>query len=679
MWSKQAFSALCHYQKTSYRCSKSQIIMRKTFILCTALLTLSLFAQQPLDSVKVSATRLPVKLHESGKNITILSQRDIQQLPVTTVDELLQYVGGINLNSRGGFGVQSDIGMRGSTFSQVLVLVDNQRINDPLTAHFNSNIPIPLSEIHHIEVVRGSAAASYGADAVGGIIHVKTKTYAALFEEMDYSDISGNIAYGDHNLTLTDVGVHQQRKKFGFSAAMKSARSTGEEYVNPNYTQFGLGDSLYNNYFDLKTYTGALAYRGERLKLYGRAGFDARDFGTKYFYTANRFDESSELINSYWTQASAIYDNEVSTTELSASYRNTTDSFTFNPLFSNNFHTTQRLNATLSQKRKVNGINLSYGVQTDWQDIISTDRGDHNLISNGVFLLAHKRINNWSLNGGLRGEFSEKIGAQFVPQLNVAYRMKNYVLRSSMGRSIRQADFTEQYNFYLRENTPALFSIGNPDLAAESAYTFDVGIDAFVSKKLQFTNTVFARQSSNLIDYTLTNSLDINNLINLRDSTDYFYAQNIKESFTWGNEFGVKYTHKYLQGLVNANVNYTYINTTTPDSVVSKYIANHPVHNINGSVNATFSGFGLNIGGAYITRNADAIADINGEIKPNYALLNAKFSYTAEGFPVSVYLDVRNILNTQYQEILGANMPQRWILGGIRWNIKRIKVDMPRP
>jgi vitamin B12 transporter len=653
-------------------------IMRTLFIIYSTLFSLSLFAQQPLDSVKVSGTRLSVKLHESGKSISILSQREIQQLPVTTVDELLHYVGGINLNSRGGFGVQSDIGIRGSTFSQVLVLIDNQRINDPLTGHFNSNIPIPLSEIHHIEVVRGSAAASYGADAVGGIIHVKTKTYSALFNDLEYAEINGSVAYGEHNLTLTDVGMHQQRKKFGYSAAMKSARSTGEEYVNPNFTQFQLGDSLYNNHFDLKTYTGALAYRGERLKLYGRAGVDARDFGTKYFYTDNKYDESSELVNSYWTQVSAQYANEASTTELNASYRNTTDSFTFNSLFSNNFHTTQRINATLSQQRKINGIDVRFGIQTDWQDIVSTDRGDHDLQSNGIFLLAHKRINNWSLNGGLRGEFSDKIGAQFVPQLNVAYRMKDYVLRSSFGRSIRQADFTEQYNFYLRKNTPMGFSIGNPDLAAESAYTFDIGIDAFISKNLQITNTVFARQSSNLIDYTLTNSIEITNLINLLDSTDYFYAQNIKESFAWGNEFGIKYRYEHQHGLLSAAVNYTYINTTAPDSIVSKYIANHPVHNLNGSMNLTYDGFGLNIGGAYITRNADAIASINGEIQPNYTLLNAKLSYTAKDFPVSVYFDVRNILDTQYQEILGANMPQRWILGGIRWNIRHVKAQTPQ-
>ena len=47
--------------------------------------------------------------------------------------------------------------------------------------------------------------------------------------------------------------------------------------------------------------------------------------------------------------------------------------------------------------------------------------------------------------------------------------------------------------------------------------------------------------SRNLIDYTLTNSAYISNLINLQDSTNYFYAKNIKQSFTFGNEFGLTY------------------------------------------------------------------------------------------------------------------------------------------
>ena len=652
--------------------------MRNLRFLVLTLLSISFitnYAQTALDQVLVSASRIQSKKFESGKNITVISQKEIAQLPVNSVDELLQYVGGVNINNRGGFGVQSDIGMRGSTFSQVLVLVDNQRINDPLTAHFNNYLPIPMSEVHHIEIIRGSASASFGADAVGGIIHVKTKTYQALFNKQEFASSSGNVGVGDHNLSLMDVSMHEQRKKFGFSAAVKSSESDGEQLLNPNFTNAKLGDSLHRNFFDLKTYTAAVTYRGDKLKFYARGGSDFREFAAKHFYTTSTYDESIEKVSSYWTQTALIYDQDNSRTELNASYRNGKDSFAFNPLFTPNEHTTQRINATLSQTRQFGSVNINYGFQTDWQDIISTDRGDHQITSNAAFILAQKTINQLHLNGGLRLENSEKIGTQLVPQLNASYKIDKLVLRSSLGRSIRQADFTERFTSYKLNNPSAGRNVGNPDLEAESSYNFDLGADVYLTENFQFSNTLFFRQSSNLIDYTFTNSIDINNLINLIDSTNYLYAQNISESTTWGNEFGLKYTKAIRNGRIGATLNYTYLKTSTPDSVISKYIANHPIHNINGSLNIRYGGFGLNIGGAMITRNAEAVEAINAEIKDQYAIVNLKLSYTVNNFPASVYLDVRNALDTRYQEILGSQMPGRWIMGGIRWNFNRTKLN----
>ena len=634
------------------------------------------YAQTALDEVLVSASRIQSKKYESGKNITVISQKEIAQLPVNSVDELLQYVGGVNLNNRGGFGVQSDIGMRGSTFSQVLVLVDNQRINDPLTAHFNNYVPIPLSEVHHIEIVRGSASASFGADAVGGIIHIKTKTYEGLFNNQEISSTNGNVGIGDHNLSILHAGIHQQSKRFGFSAAVKSSESDGEQLVNPNFTNAQRGDSLHRNFFDLKTYTAAVTYRGDKLKFYARGGSDYRDFAAKHFYTTSTYDESIEKVSSYWTQTALIFDQENSRTELNASYRNGKDSFAFSPS-SINKHTTQRINATLSQNRKMGGVDVSFGFQTDWQDIVSTDRGDHQTTSNAAFILAQKRINQLHLNVGIRIENSEKIGTQLVPQLNASYKMDKLVLRSSLGRSIRQADFTERFTSYKLSNLTPGRNVGNPDLEAESSYNFDLGADVYLSENLQFSNTLFFRQSSNLIDYTLTNSDAISNLTNLQPNSDYLYAKNISESTTWGNEFGLKYTQNIQNGQIGASLNYTYLNTSTPDSVVSKYIANHPIHNLNGSLNIRYAGLGLNVGGALITRNAEAVEAINAEIKGQYAILNLKLSYTLKEFPASVYVDVRNALDTRYQEILGSQMPGRWIMGGIRWNFQRFKIAFP--
>jgi len=165
-----------------------------------------------IDQVIVSATRIPTASYKTGRSISIITADELRELPVTTVDEMLRYLPGINLNSRNDFGVQSDIGIRGSTFSQVLILVDNVRVNDPLTAHFNNNIPIPLSEIAKVEIIRGPAAASYGSDAVGGVIHVKTRTYVA--KKMNkLMSTRGNVGIGRHNLNRTELGVNLQKNR----------------------------------------------------------------------------------------------------------------------------------------------------------------------------------------------------------------------------------------------------------------------------------------------------------------------------------------------------------------------------------------------------------------------------------------------------------------------------------
>ena len=132
-----------------------------------------------------------------------------------------------------------------------------------------------------------------------------------------------------------------------------------------------------------------------------------------------------------------------------------------------------------------------------------------------------------------------------VPQLNASYKMNKLVLRSSLGRSIRQADFTERFTSYKLSNLTPGRNVGNPDLEAESSYNFDIGADVYLSENLQYSNTLFFRQSSNLIDYTLTNSDAIVNLTNLQANSDYLYAKNISNSTTWGNEFGLKYTQNY--------------------------------------------------------------------------------------------------------------------------------------
>src|ERR1044071_3542229 len=104
-------------------------------------------------------------------------------LPVHSLDELLRYLPGIEVQMRGPMGSQADIVLRGGTFQQVLVILDGLRLNDPNTGHFNSYIPIAPAEIDRIEILKGASYAIYGSEAVGGVISIFSKTFAAkIFE-----------------------------------------------------------------------------------------------------------------------------------------------------------------------------------------------------------------------------------------------------------------------------------------------------------------------------------------------------------------------------------------------------------------------------------------------------------------------------------------------------------------
>jgi len=132
-----------------------------------------------LEPVVITGNLQKQKLKETGRNIILINKEDIEKITANSLDELLKYIPGIEVQQRGPQGAQSDIVIRGGTFQQVLVIIDGVRLNDPLTGHFNSYIPIHPKEIERIEVLKGSSAAVFGPDAVGGVIHIITKSNAS--------------------------------------------------------------------------------------------------------------------------------------------------------------------------------------------------------------------------------------------------------------------------------------------------------------------------------------------------------------------------------------------------------------------------------------------------------------------------------------------------------------------
>ena len=82
-----------------------------------------------------------------NENITVISKKELENSPSKSIEEVLAQFTGMDIRKRGGNGVQADISVRGSSFEQVLILVNGVRINDSQTGHNSMNIPFDLASV----------------------------------------------------------------------------------------------------------------------------------------------------------------------------------------------------------------------------------------------------------------------------------------------------------------------------------------------------------------------------------------------------------------------------------------------------------------------------------------------------------------------------------------------------
>ena len=146
------------------------------------------------------------------------------------------------------------------------------RLNDPLTGHFNHILPVALSEIGWIEIIRGPAAVAYGSDAVGGLKHIKTLSYLNEFSK-DTLTSNGSLNYGSNNYLGTDLNITYKRKKWHVGFANQINYSTGETFLNPNFGKNSAADSIFGTDFNLQQYSLYGSYNfASNLRVLARVG-----------------------------------------------------------------------------------------------------------------------------------------------------------------------------------------------------------------------------------------------------------------------------------------------------------------------------------------------------------------------------------------------------------------------
>src|SRR5690606_4165697 len=199
---------------------------------------------------------------------------EILASPAKSIDEILQQIPGMDIRRRGANGVQSDLSFRGSSFEQVLLLLNGIRMNDSQTGHNSMNLPLDLEDVERIEVVKGPAARRFGQNAYAGVINIITKTTSG--KRVKISAEGGDYeTYG--------FGLNAQMGNEKFAQSLQSNYNSSQGYMYN--TDYEIRNIFYHNQLNIKN--GAIKLQ---------AGFSEKKFGANGFYASPLATEQYEEV-----------------------------------------------------------------------------------------------------------------------------------------------------------------------------------------------------------------------------------------------------------------------------------------------------------------------------------------------------------------------------------------------
>ncbi len=603
---------------------------RYAILIVLVILCFNLFSQIDtsfvIPEILIAQDRNNLTIKEHNRVFQIVTHTDISTSGYTTLPEILQNLGGIDVRRRGPHDVQSDITIRGGSFEQVLIVLNGIIMNDPQTGHHSFYLPIHPSQIERIEILKGGASRMYGQNAYSGVIHVITKT-----KKKNKLSIYGDLgSFQTTNLGLTGSWDNE---RLTHHAGIDFTLSDGYRHN----TDFQIFRTNYTNHFKIG-----------KNKFDFLSAFTERKFGANGFYANESFTEQYEEVQTSIIGLTAtIPINSSTIIKPKISWRRNQDMYLFDrqkPELFRNMHINNSLRAEI-HGMTINKLgHFGWGIDANHQNIRSNNLGmrERQLIGLFIdqsFIFFDEKV---SLNTGTYAQYiSDRNKFFFYPSIDLGYNLsQNTKIILSTGLHNRVPSWTElHYN--------SRTELSNPNLLAERAWETEIGIKHH-DDIIRWSAILFRRQSFNTIDWgkdSLAQSLWI--------------IDNISEIFTTGLElnFQIKWSKR-----LKSNITYTYLNNQLLSSSekLSRYALDNLRHQFNAQqylyIIPEKLKWGVNV--RFNNRNVpESLTNING-LEP-FWVFDSQIQYIAQKsqWGISFF----NVTNQIYREISLVPMPGRWL------------------
>jgi vitamin B12 transporter len=608
----------------------------KPFISAILLLVLSVpFAAAQstriTDEIVVTASALPETVESTPAAVTVITRQDIERRAARDVADLLREVPGLTISRSGSPGKATSLFTRGAASTQTLVLWNGIEINNPYFAGYDWGRFSTLG-VEQIEVVRGPFSALYGSEAMAGVVNVLTSPRA--------SGVRGEIAGGAHGLrnaaldaayvgaTMLIDASYEHRQDGGFNANDDFLQNSGNVWLKwtPS-SSLSLAVSARRTNYDL--------------------GIPFNSNGSAIVPSPERRQDGNEsqvALPLQQTLGRFSYDLTLSESRRSDRFRDPQDPFGFTD--STTDSTTRRTRLTTRTLTTAGTIIAGGEYETarvDDQSNFGLSLQNSKRTARSLFL-----EDRWSreagararveLSAGARYDRFKPFGSQTSPRLAVAWVFGGSKIRAAYGEAFRAPSVGELY---------FPFS-GNPKLNAERSRSLEAGYDAALGTDGLLSLTLFSSRFRDLIFF---------------DNQSYTFA-NIGKVRSDGLELGMK---ERVHRTIYLAFNYTYLHKNEDESTGER-LPRRPEHSgslaLGWRVGAVEANLTLLRSGA----RADIlpVSPYSRVMNRAYTTIDVNLRY--DGGHVVPFVELENLRNEKYEEVLGYRSPGRRAIVGLRFH-----------
>jgi outer membrane receptor for ferrienterochelin and colicins len=450
-----------------------------------------------LNEVVVTGVGRPTKLDEAVSVYKIISAADIRSQGAVNLQDALRNQLGINIGQDAMLG--GTIKMQGMSGDNVKILVDGL----PLNGREGQNIDLStvnLAHIEKIEVAQGPMSIMYGADALGGVINLITKSNKdswnlgadAFYESIGKYNFGVN---GGWQSARSNITAGAGRNFFqGWDPNYDTVRNTlwrpKEQYFgNFKYT-YKLSDNASLTYGtdymnDKLTIKGGL----ENFSYYNRTVNDEelttqrwmnrlqakwKTGNSGYWESNNSYSMYNRLREGYITDLSTM--EKKLNTAGGAQSKTIFNDFTFRTTYNNNVGI---LNYTFGYD-----INLQFASGVEKLKGGKQEAGDY-----ALFLVTDINVtDNLKIQPALRAAYNSKYNAPLIPSFSILYKPNKVLqVRGSYARGFRAPTLKELYLDFKDSNHDVF---GNPGLKAEDGHHAQASIGYMVYQQGKNYNNI---------------------------------------------------------------------------------------------------------------------------------------------------------------------------------------------